>query len=333
MTKNALYKLEPITDNPKYEGFVFVRKESLRAKGTSLISDFGPQGPAKRRHLAVPPLAPFWTPQRVVGRVRPYNDYPAVAMLVPAFRRRAVDALRDFLEPNGELLPLISSVGEYYAYNITTVADILDVERSEFVWTSNEPRVPITIQRYECFPEKMAGLSIFRITDKPSSAFVSQTFVDRVRLHRLQGFHFIKLWPLPPGVSSQEEDQKETEKNLLVETARGPLPVKGNTVVIRLETAKAKASRAEKQRLAKMMDELDSLLYDPRPDAPYFGSVEGDDRVDGELRIFLTCPDADALYEKLRPWLARLWWKGRAAIMKRYGEFTDPNCREESIDL
>ena len=78
------------------------------------------------RNWTVPPLAPFWTPQRVIGQVRPFNDYPCVDLIVPAFSRKAVDALRNLLEPNGELLPLVAEVGEYFAYNITTVADILD---------------------------------------------------------------------------------------------------------------------------------------------------------------------------------------------------------------
>jgi len=334
MTKNVLYKLEPITDNPKYEGFAFVREESLRGTHTGLSSDFGPQGPpVKGRKRSVPPLAPFWVPQRVTGRVRHYNDYPCVNMTVPAFSRRAVDALRDFLELNGELLPLISAVGEYYAYNVTTMADILDLGRSQILWTSQEPRALIAIERYECFPEKMAGLTIFRTYEQFTATFVSQTFVDRVREHSLQGFHFIKLWPLPSGVSRVDQEEKEREKELLVKTARGLLPVKGNTLVIRLGTAKAKASKAERERLAKFMDELDGLLCDPSADAPYFGSLEGDDRVDGELRLFLSCPDANALVDKLGPWLKKLSWKGRVSLMKRFGEMTDPDCPEESIDL
>ncbi len=31
-TNKAVYKLEEITDNPKYEGFAFEREESLRGK-------------------------------------------------------------------------------------------------------------------------------------------------------------------------------------------------------------------------------------------------------------------------------------------------------------
>jgi hypothetical protein len=194
MPENALYNLDTITDDPEFEGFGFVRGESLRGK-RRLTFDFGPDDiQTKGRGWTVTPLAPIWVPQPVLGRVKPHNDYPCVNLTIPAFSRRAVDALRDFLEPNGELLPLLSPLGEYYAYNITTVADILDHERSEIEWF-NERRVSaLRIRRYECIPEKLAGLSIFRLVEMSSSTFVHQVFVDRVRQHGLQGFDFTRLW-------------------------------------------------------------------------------------------------------------------------------------------
>jgi hypothetical protein len=134
MPENALYNLDPITDDPEFAGFRFVREESLRGQGR-LTWDFDPDDvQTKGRAWTVTRMAPTWKPQPVLGRVQPHNDYPCVNLTVPAFNRRAVDALRDFLEPNGELLPLVSSVGEYYAYNITTVVDCLDHERSEIEW-------------------------------------------------------------------------------------------------------------------------------------------------------------------------------------------------------
>src|SRR5262249_54099893 len=135
MAENALYKLNRVADDPEFEGFAFIREESLRNKGQRLASDFGPDDiPTKGRAWTVTRMAPTWVPQPVEGEVKPHNDYPCVNLTIPAFSRRAVDALRDFLEPNGELLPLVSPVGEYYAYNITTVANILDHARSNIVW-------------------------------------------------------------------------------------------------------------------------------------------------------------------------------------------------------
>ena len=344
MTRIAIYELNPITDDPRFEGFAFVRQETIRGKiiggCSALVWDFdSDDGTSLGRAWTVPSLKPYWTPQPVLGRVRAYNDYPCVDLTIPAFSRRAVDALRDFLEPNGELLPLVSEVGEFYAYNTRTVADILDQERSQIDWLPNSEKHTFDrvfqIRRYEFLLEKPSEPSIFRLVERGSSTFVTQPFVDRVRQHELQGFHFVKLWPLPEGVSWRELDQKERKKKVQVKTKRRTTTAKGNTVVLRFPIAKAKPSKAEKDQLAKLMDEIDALLCDPtaKPDALVIGSLEGDDVVDSELRLFLSCPDADALVEKLRPWLKTLSWKGGVKVLKRHGELTDANCREEYVEL
>ena len=195
MAEEALYKLNQIVDNPRFKGFAFVRDESLRGKG-SLTSDFSPDDvKEKGRSWTVTRMAPTWEPQPVIGRVRPQNDYPCVNLTIPAFSRKAVDALRDFLEPNGELLPLVSSVGEYYAYNVTSVVDILDLDRSDIQWFSGPRVLAIHIRRYECLPGRLEGLSIFRIVEDSATPYVTQVFVDRVKENGLQGFDVLKLWP------------------------------------------------------------------------------------------------------------------------------------------
>ncbi len=223
MAENALYKLTGMTDDPDLDGFSFVREESLRDNDW-LNNDFSPSADdikAKGRAWTVTPLAPIWTPQPVIGEVDPRNDYPCVDYLIPAFSRRAVDVLRDFLEPNGELLPLVNSVGEYYAYNITTVADVLDHDRSDIEWSPGKRVLARQIRRYECVPEKLAGLSIFRLVEEPGRTVVTQAFVDRVNQHRLNGFEFIRLWPLPPGVHWRygEPDRSEDHAPAPVEDA------------------------------------------------------------------------------------------------------------------
>src|SRR5260370_19682769 len=126
MSGPRLFKLECITTDPTYEGFGFISAQSLRNKAR-LSFDFDPDDIAtKGRAWTVTPMGTIWRPQPVEGRVYAFNDYPCVNLTIPAFSRRAVDVLRDLLEPNGELLPLVSSVGEYYAFNTTKVADILD---------------------------------------------------------------------------------------------------------------------------------------------------------------------------------------------------------------
>jgi hypothetical protein len=192
-----LYLLEGFVDIPEFEGFGFGNAKSFRGKGR-LAFDFSPDDiPTKGRAWTVTRMAPTWVPPRVRGRVSPSNDYPCINLSIPAFSRRAVDALRDFLEPNGELLPLVSSVGEYYAYNVTTVVDVLDHERSDIDWYNDKHDTAFEIRRYECLPGRLTGLSIFRLVENSVSTFVHQVFVDRVRQHGLRGFDFTRLWPPP----------------------------------------------------------------------------------------------------------------------------------------
>lgn len=327
MSENALYELQPIADDPRFEGFGFVNEESI------LEFDFDDVD----RDFTVSRLKPTWTPQHVAGRVREFNDYPCIALVIPAFSRRAVDALRDLLEPNGELLPLISDVGEYYAYNITTVSDILDEQRSLLTGVGSSIGMNPNKERYECFPEKMDGLSIFRLRHDWKFAMhcVAQPFVDRVRKHGLRGFRFNKLWPLAPGVSWFEESKKQRGREEQAETPRGRMPVKGNTVVVCIALAGDKPTKTEKQRTKRLLDEADAILHDPAApaDARYFGSVERDEFTGGESRLFISCPDADALTEKLRPWVQKLAHEMPVRLLKRYGEYVDHDACEEWVKL
>ncbi len=331
----ALFELQQILDNPKFEGFAFSRNDSLLG-AYSLTSDFVPDRRIGRT-WSVPRLAPIWKPATVVGRVRSYNDYPCINLAVPAFSRRAVDALRDFLEPNGELLPLISSVGEYYAYNVTTVADILDQEKSKFIFTSGGDRSIINIfdvERYECLVAKMIGLSIFRLVETGSQFYVTQAFVDRAKSQGLQGFHFVKLWPLPPGVRWKDIYKKGLKENAEITTKRGKENVKGNSVVLRLRADDgATPSQAEMAEIERLMDELDALLISQATNAPEAGSLEGHEWVGIDCRLYFSCPDPDKLVSKLWPWLKSLHWAGEVMLMKRQGEYHDASAREEYVDL
>ena len=129
----AIYKLEQILDNPKYEGFGMGEQPSLRGK-RDRYEDLYPDFDSKIGEWVVPRLSAIWKPLHVLGRVRPYNDFPSMGHSYPVFSARAVDVLRDVLEGNGELLPLVTSVGDYSYFNCTTVADIIDRDRSELTY-------------------------------------------------------------------------------------------------------------------------------------------------------------------------------------------------------
>jgi hypothetical protein len=317
-----LYQLYRICDNPMFEGFALVDAPSLLGR-ESLSKDLIPryQVPDEVREWSPARLARRWKPAKVVGRVSPFNDYPCVVTF-PAFSRRACDVLRDFLEPNGELLPLDSKVGEYYVFNITTVLDALDTSRAVLEFGG--------VDYFAFHKEKLKGRSIFRILEEPMMTIVSDAFVRRVHEHGLNGFDFSKIWPLPRGTDWRmwNNKQKAAENRKTAE-------LKQHTLVVILRFKGKKPKAAEKTLFGSLEDQVDAVLAVRTLHSPYFGSYEGHDIVDGEYRMFLSCPDVEALVRKVRPWLeaARKSWPGEVLGLKRYGKMRDKDAREAVVEL
>lgn len=325
-----VFDLSPIADSPLFEGFAFVTPPddapSLLSR-ESFDDDLCPGYEASEtvREWRVPKLKAKWKAPRVVGRVTPFNDYPCVDAY-PAFSRRASHALRDFLEPNGEGLPLESERGEFYYYNVTTVVDALDLRKSKINFWPDWPMTAQSIDRFEFRPDKLKGLSIFRIVDWPMPVLVTREFVNRVHDAGLNGFRFRQVWPLPPGANWRMLDRDSPAR-------RDAKALSKHTLVLLLPLAGKKPSRAEKKRLDELADELDAQLVLQFHNARYFGSLEGTDAVDKECRLFLSCPDVDALVTKLKPWLASLAWPRTAYLMKRYGDLRNPQVKEVVVEL
>lgn len=143
-------------------------------------------------------MATSWVPWKVeVARPEgfedlPMGDFPLMAFHVPVFNARAADLLRPLLIDNGELLPLLCDEGSYFAYNVTTVLDALDVEKSSVIRFTDGGIMRIT--RHEFLPEKVTS-SIFKIPQVPwMEVFVTDEFRDAVSQHRLTDFTFKLVW-------------------------------------------------------------------------------------------------------------------------------------------
>jgi hypothetical protein len=245
-----------------------------------------------------------------------------------------VDYLRDLLEPNGELLPVRHRNGIYYLYNCTTLVNCLDLERS--VYEMFDDGTIDSFEKYAFHEELVKDLSFFRLRPEPLDLLCTQVVVDRVKKYGLNGFRFIKMWSSEEGPTDYRKESRLTWiQGQKIKLAEGPeLDAKGNTVVIRLQTAKKKATKQELKLVERIMDELDELLYEPEGGAEqFYGQVEGHDVVANEVRIFLTCPDCDRLVEKLLPYLRQLPWPRAYQVVKRYGEYVDEEAREEYVRL
>lgn len=312
-----LYELRVITDNPVFEGFALKESSSLLGRD-DLQDDITPgYGVTElNEKWSQEKLHRKWQSPGVVGRVVPFNDYPGIDLYFPAFSRRACDSLKEFLLPNGELLPLTTDVGEYYFYNITTISDALNTQKSDCEYA------PIAIDFFEFDKQKLSGLSIFRIFQWPMGVIVTDSFVDQVLSSGLNGFRFVKIWPYKRGENWRIQGLKTSKKAAIRKS------LKKQTLVLFLQLKKEKPVSTEKKAIKKLEDELDAQLILQSMHSPYFGSYEGSDTVDGEYRLFLSCPDVDVLCQKLQPWLEHIVWPSSVYIMKRYGDMYNPDVEE-----
>lgn len=326
-SSTELFRLYPVLDNPMFEGFGASIADTPSLLGRKSLNDDIIPGynEDKNCRWVQDKLATVWRPVKVEGRVAPFNDYPCLSLMYPVFSRRACDALRDFLEPNGELLPLDSDIGEYYFYNITTFSDALDVENSICYFLSETRRIAMGVEYFSFHQEKLAGTSIFRIFEWPMKVIVTDEFVKRVQTHGLNGFDFAKIWPFEKGVNWEAQPAMETYE------AADKVELKQNTLVIILPLKGKKPDKDEKKIIKRLGSELDAQLVITSLDAPYFGSYEGDDTVNQEFRMFLSCPDVDALMNKLEPWLKGLAWPSKATVLKRYGNLHDEDAEEKRM--
>ena len=211
--KPEVYKLEMFEEGPFAEdGFAFVDRTSITGR-RSIYADFLPVYPLERNWKA-PRLAEVWKPREVIGTARPDNDFPWLGVDLPGFRQRAVNGLRELLEPNGELLALKTppGVGRCWAYHITTIVDALDEGHSLLQLYPNSSWEARRIERHEFIAERVAPLSIFRVVNSTLDVYATNSFVERVAELGLHGLRAIKVWPLPPRADWYELAREESRK-------------------------------------------------------------------------------------------------------------------------
>lgn len=124
---------------------------------------------------------------------RPSSDFPGFTSHVPVFSARAVKALREILEKHGELFPLKCPDGEYYAYNVTCVADALDQTKSEFERSPESGRI-IWISKTIFRQKALRGKIIFKVPGlELYEVYVTDDFKVRVQMAGLTGFVFPEI--------------------------------------------------------------------------------------------------------------------------------------------
>ena len=123
----------------------------------------------------------------------PASDFP-YAGGVPVVSEKAVVALGDLLEQNGELLPTLSNSGTYFVYNVTTMADVLDEQASEIERFASSGRV-MNIKAFAFRAKALDSLAIFKIPQIPKPlVLATERLKSEVERSRLTGFVFKPVW-------------------------------------------------------------------------------------------------------------------------------------------
>ncbi len=294
---SEIFELTIVTDDPRFEGFALAQSKSVLGRD-SLDDDLTPGfvEAEKNTNWRQVKLGAKWKPPKVEGRVAEFNDFPGIDMVLPAFSQRAVDALKDLLEPNGEILPLRSNTKtKFYFYNILNIANVLNKSRSVCEFWCRPPTTAVDIEHFEFHKNKVQELSIFRIPQLPVYTFVTNVFVDRVNACGLTGFDFTKVWPLPKSVDWRMQGKKAWKKRM---------QLKKETVVVRLPLSGSAGERQKIRRLEKTFDE--TLL--PSDMTKYVGVYEGSDEVDNEFRMYFSCPNAKKLFNQIQGKIEQLSW-------------------------
>jgi len=130
------------------------------------------------------------------GAIRDYSDFPWCGEHVLILRPRALEALRPAFEDYGEFLPLRCSE-PLWLFNVTTVIDALDEERSQIVWF-DEGGI-LDIEKYEFLQDRIGGAEIFKLQERDDGVHVSSIFLQEPMVRRIgalgrKGVAFEMVW-------------------------------------------------------------------------------------------------------------------------------------------
>jgi hypothetical protein len=175
-----VYILRPDID--EYRGLFFSRKED--------VLEFN-------RRFDGTPMKNNWKREvKFVFRpgTKPKGDFPGLSTHIPVFNLKAVKALADLLEGNGELLPTTCDDGEdYFLFNVTRVIDALNEANCAMKRFTDGKLMYIV--RHSFFPDRVAGVKVFKLPQIPlMDVFVTDDFVKSVRTAKLKGFEFRPVW-------------------------------------------------------------------------------------------------------------------------------------------
>lgn len=156
------------------------------------------------------------------------TDCPNISGSLLVLSQRACEALGPMLDQAGALLRLNPphDMG-YRMFVCYRHVDALDTVR-----TKHEEGFVGFITQFEFHAAALAGVDIFRLSNRVGRLFVSEHFVQEVRRHRLSGFRFRHLWSsdrggvtlndpvmiyerFPPGYGTTLREKRQAMRDLI----------------------------------------------------------------------------------------------------------------------
>ena len=125
---------------------------------------------------------------------KPKSDFPTFSTPLLVFSKRAIEVLKNLLEPNGEILPLICDEDELYAFNLTNIIDALDHEISDIIRFRDGRIMRIENIIFKGnMKNEIENHPIFKLPEtRLGDPFVNEEFKKRVEQENLVGFEFIE---------------------------------------------------------------------------------------------------------------------------------------------
>jgi hypothetical protein len=138
------------------------------------------------------PMAASWPAPRVrliepePGSEVLVGDFPDLAGAIPVLSDRAVHALHDLIKNHGELLPLASDDGEYWAFNVLTTVDLMDEKASEAEYLA--PDRILLVRKLVVRRDAPSPPPIFKLPQwRKGSPLVTDRLLDAAVAHGLLG--------------------------------------------------------------------------------------------------------------------------------------------------
>lgn len=330
MTMQNLYQLKYDYADPRLSQLSFSEDSPSVLGNSALYEDFKPKNSGK---LSWEPnrLADIWVPPLVVGDLPGFCDFTTVDR-IPFLSRRAVAALKDLIQPDVELLPCKTSVGQYFAVNSLAISDALDRERSEADFATGK-ETAFSVERFEFHEELLGEHAIFRIREYPVMTVVDDRFVRRVEQAGLFGFYFVKIWPFADHESWEDVELRRKRKRKQ-EGVIGEL--RCHSIEIRLPISDqpngSEPSDRDCEAAGVLFDKLSAAFAQQKStEDPFIGAVEQFEPGPGDIVITIICPNSDRAFQAIEPELKSIKWRFPIHVELYSGSPFDSNVTPRTV--